>query len=75
MDFTTGQYVQLIVALMAGILLFVSAYSAPERHIVGFLVLLIPFQPVASVYGSINVVLVYMIGVRLFCGVRFATGR
>ena len=65
MDFTTGQYVQLIIALFSGVAIFSIAYIAPVRYIVSFIVITIPFQPITSIYGSINMVLIYLAAVAL----------
>jgi len=54
MDLTSGQYIQLIAALVLVIIAFVGAYAGPERPIVTILILLLPFQPVTSKFGSVN---------------------
>ena len=54
MDLTTGQYIQLIVGLFLAIVGFVLAYSGPERAVITVLILLLPFQPIESKYGSVN---------------------
>lgn len=54
MDFTTSQYTQLIVGLTAVIIMFVLAYASPEKRVIQFLVMMIPFQPVVSKYGTLN---------------------
>ncbi len=61
MDFTTGQYVQLIGALAAGVALFIAVYRVPEKATLAFLVILIPFQLVDSRYGTLNTVLIYLV--------------
>lgn len=66
MDLTTSHYVQLIVALLGGITLFGAAYTMPQRWVVWALVLLVPFQLIESRFGSINMVLTYMVFVALF---------
>ena len=65
MEFTSGFAVQLGVAFLAGVLLFAAAYLLPEKPILGFLILLIPWQIVTSRYGSMNMVLTYLIGFAL----------
>lgn len=67
----TGHYVQLIIALCFGFVLFIFAYLMPSRPLVWALLLLIPFQPINSIYGSINTVLVYMLGVAFLLRGRF----
>lgn len=62
MDYSVSQYIQLIVGLAAGVTLFYVAYSAKPRSIVVFLLLLIPFQPIMTRYGSLNMVLTYLVG-------------
>lgn len=62
MDFTAGQYLQLGIALATGVVLFVIAYAAPARYIVTFLIVTVPFQLIASRYGSVNMVLIYLAG-------------
>lgn len=63
MELSSGQYLQLILALAFGVLAFVGAYSLKERVAVAGLVIFIPFQPVMSSFGSINMVAVYLIAV------------
>ena len=53
-DLTTGQYIQLIAALFLAIIGFVLAYTGSERAVVIVLILLLPFQPITSKYGSVN---------------------
>lgn len=54
MELTTGQYIQLIVGVFAVTLLFSLAYAAPEKWIIGFLAIMVPFQPIVSKYGTVN---------------------
>lgn len=54
MDFTTGQYLQLIIGLVLVLVAFIGAYSGPERTIVTVLILLLPFQPITSKFGTLN---------------------
>ncbi len=54
MDLTSSQYIQLIVGLAAVAIMFVLAYVGSEKSIIYFLVLLIPFQPVVSKFGTMN---------------------
>jgi O-antigen ligase len=61
MDFTDSQYAQLILAMACGILLFAMVYRIPERATLAILILLIPFQVIDSRYGSVNMLLIYLI--------------
>lgn len=61
MDLTTSHLIQLLVALLAGLIVYVLIFILPERTIVSALILLSPFQFVDSRYGSANVVLTYMV--------------
>mgnify|MGYP001822851293 FL=1 len=54
MDFTSGQYLQLIVGLVLVLVAFIGAYLGPERAVVTLLVLLLPFQPITSKFGTLN---------------------
>lgn len=62
MDLTASYATQLGLALGIGLLFFTLAYSLPARPVLGFLIVLIPFQLIDSRYGSLNVVLTYLIG-------------
>ena len=62
MDFSPSQYTQLFVALVLAGILFVVSYIAPPRWIVVFIILMSPFQPINSGYGSINMVITYLVG-------------
>lgn len=61
-DFTVGQYIQLIVALSLGSILFLIVNSIPEKITVAILLLFIPFQLIESKYGSSNMVFTYLVG-------------
>lgn len=65
MEFATGHAVQLGIALILGITLFVAVYALPERVILGVLIVMIPFQIITSRYGSLNMVLTYLVGAAL----------
>lgn len=62
MDYSVSQYIQLIVGLTVGVLVFYIAYSAKPRVVLVFLLLLVPFQPIMTRYGSLNMVLTYLVG-------------
>lgn len=65
MDFTTSYALQLGIALIFGISFFFMAYASSERLVLGILMVLIPFQLITSRYGSMNMVLVYLVGAAL----------
>lgn len=65
MDFTAGQYIQLIIALALGVFLFILVNSISEKITVAILFLLIPFQFIESKYGSSNMVFTYLVGAVL----------
>lgn len=68
-DLSASHYIQLMVAVILGITLFMVTFLAREQKILAFLILLIPFQPLTSKYASINDVLTYMVfGVYLVQG-------
>jgi O-antigen ligase len=63
MEHLTGSdWTQLIAALALGVLFFVVAYIAPPRFTVSLLIVLAPFQIIASQFGTLNIALVYLIG-------------
>jgi O-antigen ligase len=57
----SAQLIQLAGALLAGVVIFIAAYGAPLKVSVAILLVLIPFQPVATSYGSANVVMTYVL--------------
>ena len=57
----SSQLLQLSGAILAAIIIFVAAYAAPMRVSVAILLVLIPFQPIATSYGSANVVMTYVL--------------
>ena len=62
MDFTDSQWIQLISGLALGVMLFVVAYAAPARFSIGLLLVLAPFQIIASHFGTLNIALIYVTG-------------
>ena len=62
MELTDSHYTQLIVALTLGLLLFVAAYVASEKSVISLIVATLPFQMITSAYGTLNTVLIYMVG-------------
>lgn len=61
MSFTDSQFLQLILALMFGLMFFLAAYVASEKSVIVLLVATVPFQLIDSGYGSLNTVLIYMV--------------
>jgi hypothetical protein len=57
----TWAWVQIIIALIVGLGVFIALYLLPARWTVTVLVVLIPFQIIDSKYGSMNTVLTYML--------------
>lgn len=54
MDLGTDQYIQLIIGLAVIVMMFAFAYAGPEKTIIQFIMLLMPFQPIDTRFGSIN---------------------
>ncbi len=52
--------VQLAFALLGALAVFVASYALPERYPVALLILALPFQLIASRYGTLNVGMVYL---------------
>lgn len=71
MYWEASHYIQLIIALSVGIMLFVAAYGLPAHKVMWALLLLIPVQLIDSKYGSINMVLTYMVGAAFLLRGRF----
>jgi O-antigen ligase len=63
MNFILEHYLQLSLAIVAGMLVFLVAFTAPERTLMKGLILLIPFQLIQSQFASLNVVFVYMLAI------------
>ena len=63
MDLSSGQYLQLILALAFGIIAFIGIYAISEKIVIGAMVVIIPFQPVTSAFGSLNMLLVYLVAI------------
>lgn len=60
MDIPTSFAIQIGIAIIFGLALFMMVFVLSEKHIVGILVILLPFQFVDSGYGSLNMALTYM---------------
>ena len=65
LDLSTSQLVQLVAALTAGIILYCIVLIFPEAIIIRIVILLIPFQIISSRYGSLNMVVTYLLGIAL----------
>jgi O-antigen ligase len=59
---STSHVVQLLIALSLAIVLFVAAFSGYGRALFLGLLVMIPFQPIDSKYGSLNMVLTWLVG-------------
>jgi len=59
----TSHAVQLIIALLGGIAFLIAVLSGYGRQLFLVIIVMIPFQPLDSKYGSANMVLVYALGV------------
>jgi O-antigen ligase len=66
MELTPGHYAQLIIACTIGIVIFASAYLYNEKFLIIALIFMIPFQLISSRFGSLNMMLIYLLGFSLF---------
>ncbi|MEM9386378.1 MAG: O-antigen ligase family protein [Pseudomonadota bacterium] len=60
MDLINAHGVQLAFGLLGALTVFVASYALPERYPIALLILMVPFQLIASRYGSLNVGMVYL---------------
>ncbi|MBK1706367.1 O-antigen ligase family protein [Halochromatium glycolicum] len=65
LDLSLSHYVQLIAALTGGTIIFVIGYVVPPQKTIPALLLLAPFQIIATRYGSANMVLTYLLAAAL----------
>ena len=65
MDLTFSSYLQISIALFIGICFFMALYLLPQKITLTALILLIPFQLIQLEYGTLNMLLTYMVGVAL----------
>jgi len=65
MDLSVAAAVQLGVALTAAVVVFVLAYAFPAKYVVPVLVVLVPFEPIESRYGTLNMVLILVVGAAM----------
>lgn len=63
MNLTDGQFLQLIIALGGGLLLFVFCQMGGDRTMFQVLVATLPFQLIDSRYGTLNVGMAYVVAV------------
>ncbi|WP_320041122.1 O-antigen ligase family protein [uncultured Desulfobacter sp.] len=61
MDLTYSHASQLIAGLLLGIMMFTACFIISPKKIFAVLIILIPFQIISSQYGTLNMVLVYLI--------------
>lgn len=61
MELSGSHGVQLILALLVGLVVFFAAFVVSPRKIFALLVITIPFQLVESRYGSLNMVMTYLV--------------
>nr|WP_320193889.1 O-antigen ligase family protein [uncultured Desulfobacter sp.] len=61
MDLSYGHASQLIAGLLLGIMMFTACFIISPKKIFAVLIILIPFQIISSQYGTLNMVLVYLI--------------
>lgn len=72
---TTGHLIQLLAALCGGVIAYISGYIFRPRILITFLFLLTPFQIINSRYGSVNMVLTYIIGTALLLQSKLIIGK
>lgn len=60
-----GQFVQLSVAAVFAIVLFVLAYGLPQKAATIGLIILIPFQPIQTQYATANVLLTFVVFIAM----------
>jgi O-antigen ligase len=60
-DFTWAQWGPLIGLILGGMILYLVAFFAPERWVVCALIVLTPFQLIATRFGTLNMILVYVV--------------
>ena len=58
----SGHAIQLLLALGGALVLFILAFTGYARALFIGLIVMVPFQPIASKYGSINMVITYVVG-------------
>jgi O-antigen ligase len=66
----TAQILQLAVAVLFAVVVFVVASGAKATRAIGLVLILIPFQLIETQYGSTNVVFTYVLAAALLSGGR-----
>lgn len=65
-DPSTSHLIQLLIALLAGVVLFSCSCLGAQRILFKILIVIIPFQLINSAYGSLNMAMIYVIGAGMF---------
>ena len=69
---STSHVIQLLIALGGGVLIFTLAFCGYSRAFFIGIVIMIPFQPIDSQYGSVNMAITYVVGfAMLLNGIRY----
>jgi len=71
MELSPGQYAQLIITCVIAVIVFASAYLYNEKYLIITIICLIPFQLITSRFGSLNMVLTYLLGFSLILSKKF----
>lgn len=61
MELSNSHAIQLIIGLILGFIFFVACFFVSPKKIFAVVVIMIPFQLVSSRYGTLNMVLVYLV--------------
>lgn len=56
-----SQIFQLTLGLIGAVLILVAAYALPMKASVGILLFMLPFQPIETRFGSVNIVMTYVL--------------
>jgi O-antigen ligase len=64
-EITTNHLIQLLIAMGCGLFLFILSYVGLQRLLFKALIIIIPFQFIDSVYGSLNMALTYVLGASM----------
>lgn len=62
---STSHVIQLLIALGGAVVLFSLAFAGYARIMFIGLVIMIPFQPISSAYGSFNMAVTYVVGLAM----------
>lgn len=62
LDWSAGQYAQLILGMLLALAFFLFALLRSTKVIVTFLLLIMPFQPLETRFGTLNIFLVLLVG-------------